>query len=357
LQLFIGELMKKWTVILISILVFSVVLTACSGESASVAEELREIGPTAVMEAVSGADKTLSTDYRDALPLDQQLAFGTLQLENTDLAVTADQAETLLPYWRVLQSLNQSDNTAEAEVNAVVKQIQEAMSGDQISAIAAMQLTQEKLQTMLEDGSINFGFGRGQGGNTNGSGNNLRQGGGGFPGGGGPGGGAGGGFPGGGPGGGGAPGGGAPGEGLPDGFSGQGTDQSGSQATADPTAMLGQMSSNIVIRLLETKTGEVPQRGFGGMDAAFSEAAKLSGLSEEELNQAMADGQTLGEILQENGVSIEEAKAAMIEAMADVQLPEGTDLESWVENILFGTRGLPPDGGTPPRAPDTGSQS
>jgi hypothetical protein len=120
--------------------------------------------------------------------------------------------------------------------------------------------------------------------------------------------------------------------------------------------MLGRMSSNIVIRLLETKTGEVPQRGFGGIGTAFSVAAKLSGLSEEELGQAIADGKTLGEILQENGVSIEEAKAAMIEAMADTQPPEGTDLESWVENILMETRGLPPDGGTSPTAPDAGSQ-
>jgi len=345
LQLFIGELMKKWNFILISILVFAAFLTACSGESgesASVAEELGEIGPTAVMEAVGGSNKTLSTDYRDALPLEEQLAFGTLQLENTELAVTADQATTLLPYWRVLQTLTQSDNAAEVEINAVVKQIQEGMSGEQITAIAAMQLTQEKLQSMLDDGSINFGFGRSQGGDTTGSSNGFRPGGGG-------------GFPGSGPGGG--PGGGGPGEGLPNGFSGdQGTGQSNSQA-ADPTAMLGRMSSSIVIRLLETKTGEVPQRGFGGIGAAFTVATKLSGLSEEELGQAMAEGKTLGEILQQNGVSIEEAKAAMIEAMSDTQLPEGTDLESWVENILSGTRSLPPDGGTPPTPPDAGSQS
>jgi hypothetical protein len=328
--------MKNSIYFLIAILLFSAVLTACSAEAEPVTQELEEIGPTAVIEAISGSGKTLSTAYRDALPLEMQLAIGTLQLENTNLALTADQAQTLLPYWRVLQSLTQSDNTAEAELNAVIKQIQKGMSGEQIAAIGAMELTEDKLQAMIDEGSISFGFGRGQSGSEAGSYDGFR-----------PGGGPGGGFPGGPPGGG-------PGGGLPDGFSGDpgafATRQAemtagGGDATA---AMMERLSSNMVIRLLETKTGAAPQRGFGGIGAAFSVAGDLTGLSQEELGRAMAEGQTLGEILQASGVSLEEARAAMIEAVSTVQLPEGTDIESWVDNLLSGTPSPLPDAASQP---------
>jgi hypothetical protein len=321
---------------LLAILLFSAVLAACSAETESVTQELEEIGPTAVMEMLAGEGGALSTDYPDALPPEMQLAIGTLQLENTNLAVSAEQAQTLLPYWRVLQSLNQSDNTADAELNAVIKQIQEGMSGEQIAAIAAMEFTEEKLQTMLDDGSINFEYGRGQSGSEAGSGSGFR-----------PGGGPGGGFPGGPPGGG-------PGGGLPDGFGGDPGALATRQAEmaagdGDPTtAMMERLSSNMVIRLLETKTGATPQRGFGGMGAVMSVAGELSGLSQEELGQAMAEGQTLGEILVANGVSIEEARTAMIEALANTQLPEGADPESWVDNLLSGAPSLSLDAGSQP---------
>jgi hypothetical protein len=245
-----------------------------------------------------------------------------MQLENTNLSVTAEQAEALLPYWRVLQSLTQSGTAADAEINAVINQIQDSMDGEQIAAVAAMALTEEKLQTMIEEGTISFGFGRGLGGNEGSSG-------GGFG-------------PGGGPGGG-MLGGGRPGGGGPGGFGGDPAAFETRQAELaasgeDPTAvMMARFSSNMVIRLLETKTGEAPQRGFGGIGAALTAAAELSGLSQEELGQAMAEGQTLGAILDANGVSSEEAREAMKEAMVDVQLPEGQDLDAFIDSILSGT--------------------
>lgn len=322
--------MKKWIFILITIVAFSAVLTACGDETASAVVEssggstslAEATSPTAVIEAIAGSDAVLSTDYSDALPLEMQLAFGTLQLEDTNLAVTAEQAEAILPYWRVLQSLTQTGNAADAEINAVVKQIQDGMSGEQITAIAAMALTEEKLQTMIEEGTINFGFGRGFGGDESGSGGGARPGGGG---------------------GGGRLLGGGPGGGGPGGLGGNqdafATRQAEIEASGENpiTAMMERMSSNTVIRLLETKTGEAPARVFGGLGAAFTAASELTGLSEEELAAALAEGQTLGQVLEANGVSIDDAREAMIEAMADVQLPEGQDLDSWIDGLLSGT--------------------
>jgi hypothetical protein len=317
-------------------LILVLALAACGGETSSAsATQSGGVSATAATETTAGNDAELSNDYRDALPLETQLALGTMQLENTNLAITAEQAEALLPYWRVMQSLTETGNAAEAEINAVIKEIQNGMSGEQIASIAAMELTEDKVQTMLEEGTLNFGFGRGFGrdGQDDGSG-------GGFPGGGFPGGGPGGGFPGGGPGGG-------PGGlgGDPGAFA---TRQAEFEASGENSMSLAmdRLSSNMVIRLLETKTGEAPEGGFGGFGAAFDVVRELSSLSEEELNAAMAEGQTLGEILEANGVSMDETREAIKAAMADVQLPPEQDLDSWIDELLAGSFGGGPRPGT-----------
>ena len=65
----------------------------------------------------------------------------------------------------------------------------------------------------------------------------------------------------------------------------------------------------------------------------------------------MAEGQTLSEIVVANGVSIDEARETIKEAMADVQLsPDqaqtGSDLDSWIDNLLSGSFGGGPRPGT-----------
>jgi len=51
--------------------------------------------------------------------LPTQLALGTLSLEDTAQAVTAEQAAELLPLWKAVHSLNASDNVTTLEMNAV----------------------------------------------------------------------------------------------------------------------------------------------------------------------------------------------------------------------------------------------
>jgi len=91
--------------------------------------------------------KALDTSYPDALNASSQLALGTLQLEGTENAVTAEQAAALLPLWQALRG----GVTVQAEVNAVLKQIEGTMSQEQLAAIAAMRLTQEGLRTWMEE--------------------------------------------------------------------------------------------------------------------------------------------------------------------------------------------------------------
>ncbi|MEE9215895.1 MAG: hypothetical protein V3U32_00525 [Anaerolineales bacterium] len=91
------------------------------------------------------------------LPVQMQLILGTLQLENSDLAVDSKQAAELIPLWRALRSLSNSDTAAEAEIEALINQIQDTMTAEQIEAIASLDLSDVDLRTMIQDLGIEFG--------------------------------------------------------------------------------------------------------------------------------------------------------------------------------------------------------
>lgn len=126
------------------------------------------------------------------LPLSSTLAIGTLKLEETDQAIASDQAADLLPLWQVLNSLSASDSAAPEEIDAILGQIQDSMTDEQMSVIKGMELTREDIFTTMGELGLAIGFGDGES-PPEGFGGGQGQGpGGGFPGGGPPGGGPGG---------------------------------------------------------------------------------------------------------------------------------------------------------------------
>lgn len=139
------------------------------------------------------------------LPESFQLMLGVFALEETEFAVTLDQASEMLTLWKAFRSLSTSDTVAAAELEAVVGQIQATFTREQTEAIAAMELTQENIFEVAQDLGVipegGFPRGEGEGFPEGGFPEGGFQGVGGFPGGGG------------GPGGGGFPGGGGPGGG------------------------------------------------------------------------------------------------------------------------------------------------
>lgn len=90
--------------------------------------------------------------------LETKLAIGTLMLEDTDLAVTAEQAKQLLPLWKAVRSLSSSDTASQAEIQALYDQIQETMSAEQIQAIQAMEITPQNTQALMQKLGIEGGF-------------------------------------------------------------------------------------------------------------------------------------------------------------------------------------------------------
>ncbi|MCL4560139.1 MAG: hypothetical protein M1281_05950 [Chloroflexi bacterium] len=82
-------------------------------------------------------------------PVESKLAAGTLKLEGTNLAVTPQQAKTLLPLWEKVKSLEASSNPSSADLQTTYQQIEAAMTAEQIQAIAGMSLTAADIQSLM----------------------------------------------------------------------------------------------------------------------------------------------------------------------------------------------------------------
>jgi hypothetical protein len=121
-----GYTMKK--ILFTFLIIFTIVLTACSTSSTDTA-----IGST-------NAD----------LPIAAQLAVGTLNLTGTDQTVTIEQAEDLVVYWETYRQLTQSDTAAQAEFDGLVAQIEETLTADQMQAITDMNITQQDVLASMQ---------------------------------------------------------------------------------------------------------------------------------------------------------------------------------------------------------------
>jgi hypothetical protein len=117
-------------------LVLALTLTACSAAQKSSSS------------SANGGDPNART-----LPPITQLAIGIFRLEGTGQAVTAEQAGELLPMWQVYSSLIESDSASQKEIDALIQQIQDTMTKDQMKAIQDLGLTpQDMIKLMQEQG-------------------------------------------------------------------------------------------------------------------------------------------------------------------------------------------------------------
>jgi hypothetical protein len=120
-----------WTIITL----FTLILTACA--------------------SAAGTTGTAPSGNRAAgeLPAQTKLILGTINLEGTDNAVSAEQAAELLPMFYVLQDLNDSDTAAQEEFDGLVSQIQETLTADQTQAINDMTLSMKDMFAITQSGS------------------------------------------------------------------------------------------------------------------------------------------------------------------------------------------------------------
>jgi len=133
--------MKKLTLILLTLLALT--LTACG------ASDSTEVAATTQTDS---ATPTLSGPTL--------LVLGILKLDGTEQAVTTEQAKELLPLWQVYSELISSDTAAQAEIDALEKQIEETMTEEQLRAIHEMNLTSQDSFAVMQE--MGIGMGRGQ---------------------------------------------------------------------------------------------------------------------------------------------------------------------------------------------------
>jgi hypothetical protein len=186
--------MQKIVSTLLAILLLS--LSACATAPASpsspdstaaatpiagiVSQKLTATAPTlATATVTSSSTVELNTTYENAASIEMQLLLGTFKLEKTDQAVTKEQASLLLPLWTNLKTLSQSlmparggadqgqakstpqaptiNTEAQAQITELGKQIQAAMTPEQIQAISEMKITQETAKTIMQEQGLTLG--------------------------------------------------------------------------------------------------------------------------------------------------------------------------------------------------------
>jgi len=150
--------MKKTTILIIAMLLIGVIISACGAvDQESVAVAIQESEPA---NTVDSAGRTLASDAETPLAL--KLALGTFKLEDTEYAVDSEQAAELLPLWKALRSLSESETAATTEIDALLNQIQDTMTSEQLTTIDSMELTGQDMAAIFEELGLELsgGFGR-----------------------------------------------------------------------------------------------------------------------------------------------------------------------------------------------------
>jgi hypothetical protein len=140
--------MKRILCIALTAVLMVAALAGCGTEEATATPD--------PVEAVGNEPDTgavVDASYTGALDVGSQLALGTLQLEDMEDSVTPGQAAALLPLW---QAIRGGALQGEAELNAVLKQIEGQMTTTQIAAIADLQLTWDDLQAWAKGQGLNL---------------------------------------------------------------------------------------------------------------------------------------------------------------------------------------------------------
>lgn len=154
--------MFKKIVVASAILLLLAALAACSGISIpGVAAASSNNGNSGSIGSNNQQRSGQNQFDPSKLPVDQKLAIGILKLEGTSLAVTADQAKTLLPLWQALEGLSSNQNTTTDEINALFQQMQDSLTKDQVNVIQTLSWKTNDLQALAQQYSIQMA----QGGN------------------------------------------------------------------------------------------------------------------------------------------------------------------------------------------------
>ena len=134
--------MKK--VLLIVALSLVVALTGCGAGETQVS--------TSPSDASAPADAIVVTD--DGLGTKNTMLLGLYHLQKSDQPLTAEQAAELATLWQAYKSVTASGTSSTEETEALLSQMQAALTGVQIAAINAMGLDNDSLLAFYSEVGI-----------------------------------------------------------------------------------------------------------------------------------------------------------------------------------------------------------
>jgi hypothetical protein len=153
--------MKRISIFTLTI-IFALLLASCGGTA--------EPASTTSSNSDAYVSPSLDLSYENAISIRLQLTLGSLKLAETNTPITVEQAATMLPLWQALQNMTKTGNSAQAEVNALLGQIEAAFTAEQLTAVRDMKLTSSDIQTWASANGVSMGSGSGQPGSGQGGG-------------------------------------------------------------------------------------------------------------------------------------------------------------------------------------------
>lgn len=108
------------------------------------------------------AASALNVDYTDAVSVAEQLLAGTFLLDDTNLSLTGEQTTQLITLWTSLKDAVQN-SAAQEQINALLLQIESALTAEQVKAIADFQITRQGMMTILQEQGVTMGGPQGNG--------------------------------------------------------------------------------------------------------------------------------------------------------------------------------------------------
>jgi hypothetical protein len=147
------------TKILTILILMGLFLSACSGTgaeediSSSNQESLNKSIGLNVDDTEDQLDDNLGEEETDSVQLSTQirLILGSMSLDEAGLDLSLEQANALLPLWKVMKNLLGSDTSAAAEIEALLTQIQDELTPEQRNWVENFSLNQEEYQAILAE--------------------------------------------------------------------------------------------------------------------------------------------------------------------------------------------------------------
>jgi hypothetical protein len=144
--------MKKTNLLLALLLLLTLALSGCGGSSATSEAASVEVSGTPM------PGQGLSDSMR--------LLLGILSLADSETPLTAEQANAMLPLWKAVRSLGESDTAAQTEIDALYTQIRSILTDEQLTAIDNMALSMESMASLAEELGLEMQFVGGRGSNA-----------------------------------------------------------------------------------------------------------------------------------------------------------------------------------------------